>query len=131
MLELDFAVLRWIQANLRCPALDWLMPRLTLLGELGAVWILLALVFLTRPQWRRRGFTLAIGLLCGVVVGNLLLKNLVARPRPCWLEPEVELLLAEPLDYSFPSGHSLSSFIAAVITLPIPASLAFAKSGYR
>ena len=29
----------------------------------------------------------------------------------------IELLLAEPLDYSFPSGHSLSSFIAAVITL--------------
>ena len=38
----------------------------------------------------------------------------IARPRPCWLE-SVPLLIANPADYSFPSGHTLSSVIGATI----------------
>ena len=33
-----------------------------------------------------------------------LLKNMVAAPRPCDLDPSVPLLIARPTDYSFPSG---------------------------
>lgn len=55
------------------------------------------------------------GLVCCVVVGNLILKNLVARARPCSLNTTVNLLISAPTDYSFPSGHTTSSFAAAVI----------------
>ncbi len=115
--ELDFSILYWIRDHLRCPALDWIMPKLTLLGELGAVWIILALMMVITGRFRRGGLTLAAGLLCSLLVGNLLLKPLVARPRPCWIDTAVALLVAVPGDYSFPSGHSLSGFIAAVILL--------------
>ena len=117
LLELDFSVLYWIQAHLRCGLLDCLMPKLTLLGELGAVWILLALVLTVTKRYRRCGLLLATGLLCSLLLGNLLLKPLVARPRPCWLDMGVTLLVAVPRDYSFPSGHSLSGFIAATVLL--------------
>ena len=50
-----------------------------------------------------------------MLVGNVCLKNLIARPRPCWLDSSVRLLIANPTDYSFPSGHTLSSTIAATI----------------
>ena len=43
------------------------------------------------------------------------LKHLVARARPCWLDGSVQLLIANPTDYSFPSGHTLSSVIGATI----------------
>ena len=43
-----------------------------------------------------------------------MLKNIAARQRPCWLDPSVELLVAVPKDFSFPSGHSLVSFEGAV-----------------
>lgn len=56
-----------------------------------------------------------MGLLAGLLVGNVALKHLVARSRPCWLDPSVQLLIATPTDYSFPSGHTLSSTIAATI----------------
>ena len=115
--ELDFSILYWIQANLRCGALDWLMPKLTLLGEGGAIWIAAALVLLATRRYRRAGLILAAGLICSLLLGNLLLKPLVARPRPCWLDPAVELLIRIPGDYSFPSGHSLSAFIAATVLL--------------
>jgi len=115
--ELDFSILYWIQANLRCGFLDWLMPRLTLLGEAGAVWIAAALVLLVFKRHRRAGLILAVGLICSLLLGNILLKPLAARPRPCWLDPGVELLIRIPGDYSFPSGHSLSAFIAATVLL--------------
>lgn len=49
-----------------------------------------------------------------MIVGNGILKPLVARVRPCTLYPGVSMLSSMPTDYSFPSGHAFSSFAAAV-----------------
>ena len=117
MQDLDFSILYWIQAHLRCGLLDWLMPKLSLLGNMGAIWILLALVMVMRKSTRQGGLTLAAGLFCSLLIGNLLVKPLAARPRPCWIDTTVEMLVAVPGDFSFPSGHSLSAFIAAAILL--------------
>ncbi len=51
-----------------------------------------------------RGLLLLGGLAVGVLMGNVCLKNLIARPRPCWLDSSVRLLIADPTDYSFPIG---------------------------
>ena len=115
--EMDFAILGWIQANVRCEQLDWLMPKVTLLGELGLLWIVVAVIMLLVRRHRRCGAMLASGLIAGVLLGNVLLKNLVARPRPCWIDSSVDMLVAVPMDFSFPSGHTLASFIAATILL--------------
>ena len=56
-----------------------------------------------------------IGLIVGVLVGNLIVKNAIQRDRPCWLVEVQDLLIANPQDFSFPSGHTLSSFCAASI----------------
>ena len=83
----------------------------------------------------------ALGFFCsavGVLVGNVCLKNLIARPRPCWLDSSVRLLIADPTDYSFPSGHTLSSVIGATIltktdrrfgyaAIPLAALIAFSR----
>lgn len=53
-------------------------------------------------------------ILIGFFLGNVVLKNLAARPRPCWLDQTVPLLVRMPKDYSFPSGHTLVSFEGAV-----------------
>ena len=55
-----------------------------------------------------------ISMLVVLVIGNGILKNLVCRQRPCWIDPTVTLLVKNPSDYSFPSGHSMNSFTAAV-----------------
>ena len=47
-----------------------------------------------------------------VIICNLILKNAVARIRPFDVNPAVELLIAKPGDYSFPSGHTAASFAA-------------------
>lgn len=42
----DWTILHWIQENLRCGALDFILPKLTLLGEAGAIWIAVGLALL-------------------------------------------------------------------------------------
>lgn len=43
----------------------------------------------------------------------MILKPLVARPRPFTSDPARILLIPRPEDYSFPSGHTAVSFAAA------------------
>ena len=66
-------------------------------------------------KYRKQGILLLGGLAAGVLVGNVVLKNLGARSRPCWLDLSICLLISSPTDYSFPSGHTLSSTIGATI----------------
>lgn len=91
------------------------MPKLTLLGSGGAIWLLAAGGMLCTKKYRRQGVILLAGLAVGVLVGNVCLKNLIARPRPCWLDDSVMMLISSPADYSFPSGHTLSSVIGATV----------------
>ena len=137
-MSLDWGILQWIQSTLVCPALDLLMPKITALGNAGAIWLLAAVVLIITKKYRRQGIFLLLGLAASVLVGNVLLKNLVARPRPCWIDTSVPLLIANPTDYSFPSGHTLSSVISAVIlaktdrrfgyaAIPLAALIAFSR----
>lgn len=114
-MSLDWGILQWIQSTLVCPALDFLMPKITALGNAGAIWLLAAVVLIITKKYRRQGLFLLLGLAASVLVGNVLLKNLVARPRPCRIDTSVPLLIANPTDYSFPSGHTLLSAISATI----------------
>ena len=49
-------------------------------------------------------------LLADVLLCNVVIKNLVARTRPFDVNTAVQLLVAKPRDYSFPSGHTAASF---------------------
>lgn len=110
---MDYRILNCIQ-GLRCGFLDFLMPKITALGNKGAVWIITALCMCVSKNYRRMGIMILLGLSIGVLVCNIILKPLVARrrPRKVNLEP---LPVVETPDYSFPSGHTLSSFVSALI----------------
>ena len=70
-------------------------------------------MLLLTKKYRRYGALLLATLATGALIGNVALKHLVARSRPCWLE-EIDLLIKTPRDYSFPSGHTLASVIGAM-----------------
>lgn len=112
MLSFEFTILDWIQANLRNPVLDLLMPAITTLGNSGLIWILLAVVLLLLPKYRKVGLSILAGLALEVICCNLVLKPLVARIRPCDVNTAVSLLIPRPDDFSFPSGHTGASFAA-------------------
>ena len=115
MQQLELGILDWIQANLRCGALDVLMPALSWTCNHGEIWIVLAAVLLAVKRYRRQGLAVGCALVTDLVLCNLILKPLVGRGRPFVVHP-VELLVPPPTDASFPSGHTAASF-AAVFAL--------------
>ena len=133
----DWTILHWIQENLRCGALDFILPKLTLLGEAGAIWIAVGLALLISKKYRKYGVCLIAALVAGLLICNIGLKNIVARPRPCWLET-IDLLVKNPRDYSFPSGHTWSAVTGAWVAtaanrkfgyaaIPLAIALAFSR----
>lgn len=109
----EFQLLHGLQ-NLHTPWLDQVMVFVTGLADHGEVWLGLACLFLCIKKTRPLGLAMLVSVALGYVTGNLILKNLFARSRPCWIEPQVPLLVSVPRDYSFPSGHTLVSFEGAV-----------------
>lgn len=122
-MSVDFYILNII-LELRCGFLDFLMPKITMLGNGGFIWITAAVIMCLFKKQRKTGIMILSGLLIGFIVCTFILKPIVARPRPCWIDSSVPMLIDIPHDYSFPSGHTLSSFVSAFI-------LMYRKSGLR
>ena len=114
-MNLDWSILHGLRALTTCPLMDFWMPKITALGNSGIIWVLAAVALLCTKKYRRYGVMLLVGLAAALLLGNLALKNLFARPRPCWLDESVPLLIARPSDYSFPSGHTMAGAIGATI----------------
>lgn len=108
-MQWELSFLDWLQ-GFHTPALDAGMRLASMLGNAGAVWILLACILLIFPRTRTAGLCLAVALCIDVVLCNGILKNLIARPRPFEVNPAAELLIVRPLDFSFPSGHTAAAF---------------------
>lgn len=111
--QIDDAILQLIQQFCRTPFGDKAAVAVSLLGNAGLIWIVCAAVLLILPKQRKSGAVMALALLFCLLIGNCGLKLLVARPRPCDVDPSVLLLIPRPGEFSFPSGHSMSSFAAA------------------
>ncbi len=111
---MDFKILYFID-KLHNPILDKIMIFLTNLGDAGIFWIVLAVILLMRKKTRKCGIFMLISMGIGLIVGNGILKNVIARNRPCWIDTKVHLLIPNPKDFSFPSGHTLASFEAAIM----------------
>lgn len=110
---MELKILHIIQ-NLHTDFLDRIMIFFTNLGDAGFIWIIIALILLINKKHRKCGIMLVISLILSLIIGNIFLKNIIARQRPCWIDDTVNLLVNNPSDFSFPSGHTLSSFACAV-----------------
>ena len=113
MNNFELGLLDKIQEIFSCEFLDKVIPIITKLGDGGLLWITLAVIFLFFKKTRKVGISMGLSLLIGYLVGNLFLKNVIARVRPYNVNTEMSLLIPALKSYSFPSGHTLSSFEGA------------------
>lgn len=111
----DLNILLFIQDYIRT---DWLTPVIvfiTSLGNAGIFWIAVSMLLLIPKKTRRIGCMSFVALIASLLVNNLLLKNLFRRIRPYDLCGMLHPLVTKPVDFSFPSGHTGSSFASAVV----------------
>lgn len=112
---IDFAILDFIQETIRCDFLDYIMAFFSRIGEAGAIWITSAAIMLFFKKTRAMGVTLLFAMSLSFIVGEIGLKNIICRPRPYITNHLMDPLISPPSGYSFPSGHSSSSFAAALV----------------
>lgn len=112
-MEWEFSFLYFLQ-KFHQPLLDKFMVFITTLGDEGIIWIAIAILMLCLKKYRVCGIGMAISLILMLLTGNIFLKHFFMRERPCWIDTSIELLIASPSSYSFPSGHTFSSFVSAV-----------------
>ena len=110
--------------------LNTLMPDLTNFGSFIAWGIICGLIYLFGGSKSKQ---IAILGLAALILGNAVvyvLKYVVAEPRPFLVLGNVHQLVPESEVYSFPSGHSASSFAVATI-LGLKYSLNFKNKRFR
>ena len=116
--NIDFSILFFIQENIRCAFLDVVMPFISMLCDNGEIWILIGIVLLFFKKYRKFGVFVLVAMLMGSLIGNEILKPIIARPRPCHLLSSLhDMLVKIPHSYSFPSGHTTSSVVAATVLM--------------
>lgn len=111
--ELDFSVLYWIQDNIRTDFLDAIAAGLSIAFEGGIVWFAIAAILFVFRRTRAAGIMVICAMLLVLLVGEFGMKNIFCRLRPCHIDGTVPLAVHMPSSYSFPSGHTGSSFAAA------------------
>ena len=82
ILKADGDILLFLQNYVRNALTDGFWKLITFLGDGGWFWIATGILLLFFAKTRKAGVTALLALLLGALVTNLLLKNLVARPRP-------------------------------------------------
>ena len=108
--DIDKAILLWIKGYMRNDILTPVLRFITTLGNAGIFWIILTLILLLYNPTRKIGVVCMVALLEEFLVCNVLIKNIVKRTRPYVGIEGLNPLVKKPTDYSFPSGHSSSSF---------------------
>ena len=110
----DDKVLMWL-AKRHTKFLNRLMILVTASGDNGFIWFALCLPFLLMNKWRLTGFMILAAMGIASLTGEVTIKHIVKRIRPCNKAFESYLLIENPPHYSFPSGHTTASFAVAAV----------------
>lgn len=117
MVNFELNILNAIQ-NMRFVPLDKFMVTISSAGNLSLIWIAFIFIFLAAKELKDQGKIMVIAFILNIILVNILVKNLVARPRPYDVANFTDLLVHKLSDNSFPSGHTSYAFtFAAIVTL--------------
>jgi len=111
--NIDSRFLAKIYDKTRNNFFDKIMPYITKLGDYGSIWIILSVILLLNRKYRTIGIMCILALVLTSIIGEGFLKHLIQRQRPCNKRSIKGNLIPKPITYSFPSGHTASSFAAA------------------
>ena len=111
---MEFNILYWIQ-SLHSDFLDTVMKTVfsTIVGSKGEIWVILGIILLLLPKTRKTGACVLSAYIAAYFIGDGILKDLIARQRPCMIDETVRLLVSRPSSYSCPSVHSMLAFASA------------------
>ncbi len=114
LFAVDGNILLLLQEYIRNPVLNDFFRAVTYLGDRGGIWIFFGVLLLFSERSRRAGILVLFSLLMSLLINNMILKHIFSRTRPYEVVEGLIPLIPAPRDFSFPSGHTASSFAAAL-----------------
>lgn len=124
---IDNKGLKYISEKCKNRIFDRIMPIITMMGNLGIIWLIISVLMLLKVEDRIIGVSVILALILTTIVGEGIIKHIVKRSRP-FQNYEDELLINKPITYSFPSGHTASSFAALAVFLQMNGKLGLIMS---
>lgn len=126
LIALDKIIFSFINQSLSNQFFDWIMPAITDWDKtiLGRLLIVSTIIFLLWKGNQKKRMLVPLLFLTIIITDQLnssVLKNMIARPRPCHLVDGVyiienlRLLVSCGSGFSFPSSHAANSFAAATL----------------
>ncbi len=136
--EIDF--LKWIDNTLHgSDFINQLIKYFSVLNDIGLLWIIVGLILVITKKYRKFGILFLITILFGWILNDVILKNIIGRPRPFEKNEQLSDFVysmfvrhenlgflnniiggkVPSLGKSMPSGHSFVSFNAAVFLFMI------------
>lgn len=97
--------------------LNDIMIFITSCGDFGMSWLIIILITNMIDSTRTMSIDMLIALIAATLIGQITIKSLVRRKRPCHTYQEVDLLIPVPSDLSFPSCHTMSSFACSTVMI--------------
>lgn len=113
----DVAVAYWFTHLHHHIWLNELMKFISSCGDFGMSWLIIILITNMIDQTRQMSIDMLIALIGATLVGQVTIKTLVKRKRPCHTYTDVTMLIPIPSDMSFPSGHTTSSFACSTVMM--------------
>lgn len=110
--EDEVAALIWAQSLTASPGIRRGAVILSHAGEHAMSWTAAGLLGAGLDPGQRRPWLRATATVIGAHGVSILVKRLVGRRRPA--DPRIQVLVATPSDFSFPSSHAASTTAAAV-----------------
>lgn len=113
--RIDLSLFEWFQ-SFRSPVIDDLSFTISYLGDAALLWLACAvIVFVLSKRHRVAAVEIVVALIISAGLTELLLKPLVARPRPFEVLDNLLTIGNPPTSWSFPSGHVAAAAAACVV----------------
>ena len=103
--------MQWM-GSVHSHGLDVVMTSITYCATYSAIWLSICLLMFLKRGCRKYVPVILMSILIAYIVCDLVLKPLVGRERP-YDAMDLEPIVAVSTSFSFPSGHTASSFAAA------------------
>lgn len=103
----------WSLQGISSPFMDTVMTVVSFSVTNGLLWFVLAAVMLCIPRHRAMGMAVVVAVCVTFLMTDLVMKPMSDTIRP-YEVMDVSLIVPAPGNASFPSGHTASSFAAAV-----------------
>ena len=115
LLIVDAALRTWLVTH-HAPWLDQVMWLLSAAGVGGSIWIAIAALMASWvPRLRAPAWQVVLAVFLAQAIVDWTVKPIIARPRPFVADTRARVVGYHPETYSFPSGHTATSFSAATV----------------